>query len=122
MLRDLESKDFKALGLRTCDIPFEREARVVAKMVAEDLFGAAAVHQHIEAKMVEHVTEQDAADWDCIRNLATLAPYDLASETKRFFPTLRRQRSALERALRTLQSEDVVFGDVDLNSLLSGTA
>lgn len=120
MLRDLENKDFKALGLRTCDIPFEREARIVAKRVAEDLFGAGAVHQHIEAKIVERVTEQDATDWDCIRSLAVPVPYDLASETERFFPMLRRQRAELERALRSLQSTDVVFGDVDLNALLSG--
>lgn len=67
-LRNLRRSDFEALGLRTCDIPNEREARIVARLVAENLFGVAAVRQYIDAKMAQFVTQQDAADWDCIRD------------------------------------------------------
>lgn len=104
-LRDLEMPDFKALALRTCDIPFEREARMIAKRVAEDLLGKDRVHKHIEAKIAERVTEQDAVDWDCIRGLDVTAPYDLASETQRFFPRLKTCRLELERELRRRQTD-----------------
>jgi hypothetical protein len=119
-LRDLEMSDFRALALRTCDIPFEREARMVAKRVAEDLLGKDRVHKHIEAKIAERVTEQDAVDWDCIRGLDVTAPYDLASETQRFFPRLKTCRLGLERELRRRQT-DADFRNIDLNALLSGT-
>lgn len=109
---------FKALGLRACDIPHEREARIVTKRAAEDLLGAEAVRQHVEAKMAERVTEQDAVDWDCIQGLDVHAPYDLIGETLRFFPMLRGCRLELERALRVLQFDDVAFRQIDLNALL----
>jgi hypothetical protein len=120
MLRHLEPDKFAALGLRVCDIPFEREARIVAKRVAEKLFGQDLVRRHIEAKAAEHVTEQDATDWDCIRDLSGSTQYDLAIETRRFFPKLQRHKSELERGLRALQRDDEAFRQIDLDVLLSG--
>lgn len=120
-LRGLAMSEFQALGLRTCEIPIEREARIVAKRVAVDLLGTDSVNEHIESKIAERITAQDAADWDCIRGLAVHAPYDLADETKHFFPRLAGHRSELERALGSLQTHDVAFRSVDLDSLLSGT-
>jgi hypothetical protein len=115
-LRDLEQPDFEALGLRACDIPHEREARIVAKRAAEDLFGVAVVRRYIDAKVAEVVTQQDAADWECIQGLVTSAAYDLAAETKAFFPRLERCRSALERE----QVNNLDFRDIDLDALLDG--
>jgi hypothetical protein len=116
-LQNLDRLDLEALGLRTCDIPVEREARIVAKRVAENLCGVEMVRQYIDAKLAEFVTRQDAADWDCIRGLVASAPYDLAVETKLFFPRLRNCRSALERE----QANDPDFKGIDLDALLKGT-
>jgi hypothetical protein len=120
-LRHLNMPDFVALGLRAYDIPIERDARIVARRVAEDLFGAETVLRHIEVKIAERVTEQDAADWDCIRGLDVSTPYDLALETRLFFPRLRSCRSELARALRQFQN-DPDFKGVDLDALLNGDA
>ena len=120
MLRNLGPDELTALGLRACDIPFECEARIVAKRVAEKLFGQDFVRRHIEAKAAEHVTEQDATDWNCIRDLFSSTQYDLASETRRFFPKLHRHNSELEKALRALQRDDEAFLQIDLAVLLSG--
>jgi hypothetical protein len=114
-------RDFESLGIRACDIPHEREARIVAKQVAEHLFGSLAVGQHIAAKMKENVTDQDAADWSCIQDIVTAAPYDLAAETNLFFPRLESCRAGLQRVLGQLQS-DPDFEDLDLDALLKGVA
>ena len=114
-LRHMERSEFENLGLRTCAIPHEREARIIAKKIGEQLFGADAVGKHIETKITERATEQDASDWDCIRGLVASAPYDLATETKRFFPKLKSCSWALHRVLRDVQPNDHDFEGVDLN-------
>jgi hypothetical protein len=116
-LQNLEKPDFEALGVRTCDIPHEREARIVAKRVAEDLFGVEVVRQYISAKKAQFITPQDAVDWDCIDGLVASTPYNLAAETKLFFPRLKNCRSALERE----KANDPDLGGIDLDALLSGT-
>jgi hypothetical protein len=90
----------------------------VAKRTAEKLFGSAAVLQYIDGKIAERVTESDAADWECIRGLAANAPFDLARETRLFFPRLRNYRAQLHSALRHFQSGDADFADIDLDALL----
>ena len=117
-LRSLERVEFEALALRICDIPHEREARIAAKRTAENLFGAESVRAYVETKRAERVTEQDALDWDCIQGLSSSAVYDLASETKRFFPRLKSCRSALDRTLRGFGG-DPDFQGVDLDALLA---
>jgi hypothetical protein len=119
-LRNLEPADFEAFGLRSCDIPHEREARIVAKRVAEARFGVELVRQYIDTKRAEFVTAQDATDWDCIRDLVASTPYDLAAETKLFFPRLKGCRLELQRALRSLQARDPDFNEINLDALLSG--
>jgi hypothetical protein len=123
-LRNLTRREFAALGLRACDIPHEREARIVAKRIAEDLFGPELVSRHIEKKREEFITEQDAADWECIRGLEARVTYDLAAETKRFFPRLRSCRAALEHTLRELQFNDADFRNlaIDFDELLGWSA
>lgn len=117
-LRNLRKSEFDALGLRACDIPSEREARIVAKEVAENLNGADFVRQYIQTKIAERLTEQDATDWECILGLVPSMSYDFATETKRFFPRLRECRAALERVLSALRT-DPDFADIDLDALLS---
>jgi hypothetical protein len=112
----------KDLGLKWCDIPHEREARIVSKRIAEDLFGGEAVRNYIGARIAERMTAADAADWECIKGLVTSTPYDLASETKLFFPRLKGYRPQLKAALRHFRSDDPDFAEIDLDSLLSGTS
>jgi len=66
-------------------------------------------------------SEQDAIDWDCIQQLRGSGGYDLASETKLFFPLLRSCRSALSRTVRELEG-DKDFQGVDLDELLADGA
>jgi hypothetical protein len=120
LIPKLKKTTVMALGLRWCDIPHEREARIVSKRIAEQIFGAELVRQYIDGKITESVTECDAADWECIRGLATSTTYDLASATKLFFPRLRDHKPELERTLRGFQFEDPDFPRVDLEALLSG--
>ena len=120
-LRSLDSYDIEALRLRSCDIPHEREARIVAKRAAENLFGTDAVNQYIDAKIAERVNEQDVADWECIRGLVASTPYDLTRETKLFFPRLAAFRPRLERSFRYLRQSDPRFNDLNLDTLLGGT-
>ena len=112
-LMHLERDEFEALGLRACDIPTEREARIVAKQIAERLFGVEAVRSYIEDRKSERVTTQDAMDWDCIQGLDSSTPYDLATETRLFFPRIKSCRSALER---TIRQGDVDFQGVNLDA------
>ena len=114
----LPRADCVTLGLQWCDIPIEREARIVSRRIAEELLGAEPVRRHIRAKIDECVTEEDAADWKCIRDLDVSSPYDLAFETKRLFTRLRQQRSHLEIALADLSRHDPDFRNVDLETLL----
>jgi hypothetical protein len=118
LIPNLQKSAIAELGLRWCDVPHEREARIVAKRTAEKLFGSAAVLQYIDGKIAERVTESDAADWECIRGLAANAPFDLARETRLFFPRLRNYRTQLHSALRHFQSGDADFADIDLDALL----
>lgn len=122
LVPNLPKPVINALGLTWCDIPVEREARIVAKQIAERQFGTESVTQYIDAKIAEPITETDAADWECIKRLDSSDHYDLALETELFFPRLRSCRSELERVLRHLQADadDLSFQDVDLPALLEG--
>ncbi len=108
-----------ALALKWCDIPHEREARIVAKRTAEALHGAEAVGRYVEAMIEARVTDSDAEDWTCIRDLAIAIPYDLDGETRLFLPRLRKYRSELESELLLFQGNPD-FAGVDLGSLFGG--
>jgi hypothetical protein len=119
LIPNLPKSVIEHLGLRWCDVPHEREARIVAKRIAEVLFGADAVRQHIDGRIAERVNEKDATDWECIRGLSTSPPFDLEQETTLFFPRLRDYKAHLQSALRHFQSTDPDFADVDLEALLA---
>jgi hypothetical protein len=109
-----------ALGLLwSSDIPYEREARVVSKSVAENLLGAEAVAEYIREKIAERVTEGDVADWECIQGLDTSAPYDLDRETRLLFSRLKDYKEHLERVLRGF-GNDPDFSGIDLDQLFGG--
>jgi hypothetical protein len=119
LIPNLPKDVITALGLTWCDVPFEREARIVSKRATEELFGAEVTSQYIEAKITQFVTKDDAADWECVNRLVASAPYDLAGETRTLFLQLKPYRGELERALRGRQ-HDPDFRHVDLRKLLDG--
>jgi len=103
-----------------CDVPHEREARLIAKRTVEALFGVDEVEKYIDFRIGERVTEQDSDDWKCVKGLDTSTPYDLAKETKLLFPRLRDRGAFLHLFL----SQGRAFGSLtpsDLDELLRGT-
>lgn len=118
MLQSLDMVAINTLGLQWCDIPIEREARIVAKRIAERLFGPESVEQYIDAKRNQAVTEQDAADWTCIRGLDLAAQYDLDAETRRFFPRLRDYAPQMGTLLQQLRRKEGGLADLDIDALL----
>lgn len=121
LIPQLPKSVINALGLKWCDIPHEREARIVSKRTAENLFGCEVVRQYIDAKIAEFVTREDALDWECIRGLVASTPYDLAGETQRIFQRLKDYRLELEQLLQEVRS-DPDFEGVDLHTLLGGAS
>lgn len=96
------------------DVPTEREARIVAKRVAEKLFGTDAVKQYIDRRIGENITFQDAADWRFVRELDSGILYDLAMGTRQIFQRLAPYRLNLESYLHSqLQNPD--FRDLSLS-------
>ena len=118
LLSQLPGSTLSAMRLRSCDIPTEREARIVSKRVAEYLFGAEVLRQYIDAKITEPVTEEDASDWECIREIGTSTVYDLGHETALLFRALTAHRTELEQALDNLRCRSNDFKLVDLDMLL----
>lgn len=119
LVPNLHKTAIAALGLRWCDVPHEREARIVSKRTAEELFGPDAVRKHIEARIANPVTEQDGIDWKCIRELSVSSSYDLGYETKLFFPRLKDYSDQLQAALTHFKATDPDYADMDLQALLN---
>jgi hypothetical protein len=106
LIRRLPPDVIDHLGLGWCDIPHEREARIVSKRVCEALFGVESVRQFIEAQINQSAGEEHIADWVCIRGLDASRPYDLVAETRQFFLRHTQSRSRFEEVLERLQTED----------------
>jgi hypothetical protein len=64
------------------DIPIEREARTVAKQVAESLYGEDIVRRHAMKKIDAHATDNDAKDWTFFRDVDPSTVYCVADATK----------------------------------------
>jgi hypothetical protein len=101
-------------GLNTSDIPIEREARIIAKRVAEELCGADIVHQYILRKIADCVTTEDFDDWQWIERLDSSTSYDLARETELAFQRQIDFKGELKKRLQE-RSNDPNFRDVDLS-------
>jgi hypothetical protein len=117
----LTKPEIESLRLRQCDIPIEQEARIVSKRIAQGLFREDVVRGYIDARIDDHVTDQDAADWECVRDLDASARYDLASETAAFFTKLKYYTRQLERSLHYLGRDDPDFVELDFGLLLFGS-
>jgi hypothetical protein len=104
------------IRLKWFDIPIEREARVAAKRIAEDLFGADQVRLFIDRRIGESVTAEDAEDWKLIQQMDPLVPYNLANETRAVFQRVKYYRPELEAILRELRNDED-FKDIDLDTL-----
>jgi hypothetical protein len=102
-------------GLRWFDIPSEREARITAKRIGENLCGADKV-QYIDRKISEHVSVQDTDDWELIKQMDLSTQYDLAQETQSIFSRLKEYRPQLQGVLDELK-DDADFKDIDLCKL-----
>ena len=77
-------KDLPALranpGTLWSDFPMEREARIVAKQVAEEIHGDHDVKQNLAKRVRDH--DADAKDWQFVSGIDTSCPYDAIVETK----------------------------------------
>lgn len=87
------------------DFPIEKEARHVAKGVAETLYGPVAVRDYILMKVNEQITNEDAKDWNFMLGLSTSTPYAAAAETKLLVRKYKPQ-------LKQLQSEWIDHHDL----------
>jgi hypothetical protein len=91
------SKDvIDALKLKWADIPIEKDARVIAKRVAENLCGADRVGEYIHKKIVE--PGEDVDDWHFVLKLKPSDSVDLVPETQVLFNRLRGYRLEVEKA------------------------
>jgi hypothetical protein len=64
-------------------IPIEYEARCVAKRVAESLLGEERNAEYIAYRITNAKNELDRTDWEFIKALDPMQPYDVADETKK---------------------------------------
>lgn len=94
------------------DLPTEKEARFVAKRVAEDLFGAEAVSQHI-AKMIDtRLSDEDTADWQFIQGINCRESYDLRRDT---VPIVNKYKHALKELQSSAFAQDKYLSVVNLD-------
>lgn len=124
-----ESRLFWGL-LPTYEIPTEREARAVAKSVAEKLCGSERVEQYIAQKIEQSSQrihggsvpdpegtqnwQNEIDDWRFIERLHGPAPCDLAAITNEAFRRLGARREELEKKLQDLKAR-TEFEEVDLS-------
>ena len=101
-----------ALKLNWADIPIEKDARIAAKRVAEDLCGAGRVRDYIHKRIA--APGEDVDDWRFILTLKPSDSVDLVTETKMLFNRLRGYRLEVEKVLQG-EKCNPDFADLDLN-------
>jgi hypothetical protein len=79
------------------DFPLERESRIIAKQVAERVFGQSSVSTHIHDMIEAHLTDQDAADWAFIREIDCSVPYDPLEGTRQLVEGYRHELKQLQK-------------------------
>jgi hypothetical protein len=72
--------EIKQFATAWSDIPIERDARIVAKRVAEEIYGDEDVKQYLEKRVKDHF--DDANDWQFVSSIDTSRPYDVSVESK----------------------------------------
>ena len=118
LIPNLNERSLRDLGLGWCDIPHEREARIVSKRAAIKVFGESRVMAHIEGKLKIADLDRDKNDWICIRDLSYDTPFDLKIETKQFYPRLRDYQTELCCIYKEFRDSWGGFPKIDLQSLL----
>src|ERR1700722_17735200 len=93
------------------DLPTEREARIIAKRVAVDIFGKARVDEHIGKMAHANSSSEDTADWEFILTLDPNEAFDLKART---VSLLEGHRIALAELQRTTFAEDAYLGTASL--------
>jgi hypothetical protein len=120
LLVDIHNEEFSVWW----DFPVEIEARIIAKRVAESLFGAEPVRKHIQERIKAHLTDNDVKDWEFVQGINPSVPYSLTEGTKTLVLKHRRQLEEYVRrckddaeALRRsgLRFEELI--DVDFGAL-----
>lgn len=109
LLAELPAPHSEALQ-RWTDFPIEREARVVAKRVAFEMYGQQAVTDYIRQKLGERINEADVVDWKFLLSAESDAAYRAVEHTRTLVRRFRSQLIALQRldwsACREVQSLD----------------
>lgn len=111
VVSNLHKATIQQLHLDWHSLPIEREARIVAKYVGEELLGEQATMAHIERMEKEHHSPADAKDWAQTKLIDTSQPYDIRSETRELFKRLHPVTQELEKVL------DGLRGDPDFANL-----
>jgi hypothetical protein len=109
------------LGLKWADIPHEREARIVAKRIAQSLFDPERVKEFISRKIADPVNPNDQADWEFIQAIETSATYDLMAETRCLFQRLQSYRDECDQLLKKNMPHVSELKHVDLDKLFNVT-
>jgi len=104
------------LGLRWCDIPIEREARVVAKRVCEELFGADATARYIEDRITNGTIRRDIDDWVFIQSIVTAneGGYQRAARTGRLYRAIEGSRGDLQETPNLMRAYSE-YANLDLD-------
>jgi len=71
-------------GFESHDLPIERDARIVAKRIAIQLYGFEAVNHYIQQSINDPVNDLDCRNWRFIEGLDVAKPYDVEVETTLF--------------------------------------
>jgi hypothetical protein len=84
------------------ETPSEREARIIAKKVAIDLFGQESVGKYIAERIEAPLSLPDKQNWEFVQSLDWLVNYSLPDETKslvqRYKPELKRLQALPKNA------------------------
>jgi len=108
------------LKLEWDDIPIERDARIVAKLIALDLHGDQPVRRYIDKRSAEAVEPHDVADWSFVRGLTPSNSIDVVVDTHRLFHRLTDHRPEVEDALRQ-RKNDPDFSDINLDEFFNSS-
>jgi hypothetical protein len=84
LIPNLSKTEISALGLKWADVPYGRDARIVAKGVVEKLCGVQTAKEYIGERIRQAEAKcdwSDRGDWEFILDLDPSAPYDLLQAT-----------------------------------------
>jgi hypothetical protein len=90
LIPQLKKETPNALGWKDwSDVPHEREARIVSKQLAADIFGVDAIQEFIAGRILVAVDDLDRRDWEFISGIALTDSYDLFEGTRTAFRQLK---------------------------------